>query len=170
MPSAHFHAVLARWGLMYLDAPVAALAGANRALMPGGVMVAAVLTDPERCSYFSLPRRLLARHRPLPPTIDPTSPGPFRYADQDHLRGDLERADFRIEHLEEMIVPVMEAATAAEVIAWARAFGLTRLLNDLPESTQRAWEDEFGKEADALREGGVIRLNCVTRIVVATRP
>src|SRR5262245_52453311 len=27
IPSAHFHAVLARWGLMYMDAPVAALAG-----------------------------------------------------------------------------------------------------------------------------------------------
>jgi ubiquinone/menaquinone biosynthesis C-methylase UbiE len=173
IPSAQFHSVLVRWGLMYMDSPVAALADARRAMVPEGVLVAAVLAEPERCSYFSLPRRVLAKYRPLPPpnTVDPASPGPFRYADVERLRQDLERADLKIEHVEELVLPVMEAETAPEVIAWVRAFGLTRLLNDLPESAQRSWEEEFAKEADALRHNsdGFIRLGCATRIVVASK-
>jgi len=90
-----------------------------------------------------------------------------RYAGVE-LRQDLDRADLKIEHVEELTVPVMEAETTSEVIAWARAFGLTRLLNDLPESTQRSWEEDFAKEAEALRQDGIIRLDCATRIVVAS--
>jgi ubiquinone/menaquinone biosynthesis C-methylase UbiE len=168
IPSAHFHSALVRWGLMYMDSPVAALAGARRAMVPEGVVVAAVLAEPERCSYFSLPRRVLAKYRPLPP-IDPASPGPFRYADVERLRQDLELAGLNIEHVEELVLSVMEADTASEVIAWVRAFGLTRLLNDLPESAQRSWEEEFAKEADALRQDGFIRLGCATRIIVASK-
>lgn len=168
IPSAHFHSTLVRWGLMYMDSPVAALVGARHAMVPDGVLVAAVLAEPERCSYFSLPRRVLEKYRPLPP-IDPASPGPFRYADVERLRQDLERAVLKIEHVEELVLSVMEAETASEVIAWVRAFGLTRLLNDLPESAQRSWEDEFAKEADALRQDGFIRLGCATRIVVASK-
>jgi ubiquinone/menaquinone biosynthesis C-methylase UbiE len=168
LPNAHFHSTLIRWGLMYMDSPVAALAGARRAMVPEGILVAAVLAEPERCSYFSLPRRVLERYRPLPP-IDPASPGPFRYADVERLRQDLERADLTIEHVEELVLAVMEAETAPEVIAWVRAFGLTRLLNELPEPAQQSWEDEFAREVDALRQDGFIRLGCATRIVVASK-
>ncbi|MEP6653907.1 MAG: hypothetical protein ABJA82_11135 [Myxococcales bacterium] len=65
----------------------------------------------------------------------------------------------------------MEAETVSEVITWVRAFGLTRLLNDLPESTQRSWEEKFTKEADALRQDdGFIRLGCATRIIALPKP
>ena len=161
IPSAHFHAVVVRWGLMYMESPVAALAGARRAMVPEGLVVAAIMAEPERCSYFSLPRRVLAKYRPLPP-IDPACPGPFRYADVERLRQGLERADLNIEHVEELVLAVMEAETASEVVAWVRAFGLTRLLNDLPETAQRSWEEDFVKEADALRQDGFIRLGCAT--------
>lgn len=166
-PKAHFHSTLVRWGLMYMDSPIAALAGARRAMLPEGVLVAAVLAEPERCSYYDLPRRVLEKFRPLPP-ISPASPGPFRYAALERLRQDLERAGLTIEHVEEVVVSVMEAKTASEVIAWVRAFGLTRLLNELPEPAQQSWEDEFAREAEALRDDGFIRLGCATRIVVAS--
>jgi len=39
IPSAHFHSTLVRWGLMYMDSPVAALAGARRAMVPEGVVL-----------------------------------------------------------------------------------------------------------------------------------
>jgi ubiquinone/menaquinone biosynthesis C-methylase UbiE len=95
MPTARFHATLVRWGLMYMDSPVAALVAARRAMVPPGVLVAAVWAEPERVSYFTLPRRVLERYRPLPP-IDPESPGTFRYADLDRLRRDLSLAGFRV--------------------------------------------------------------------------
>src|SRR6185295_9826743 len=41
LPRNHFHAATIRWGLMYMEAPVAALSTARRALLPTGVLVAA---------------------------------------------------------------------------------------------------------------------------------
>lgn len=167
IPTAYFDATLARWGLMYMGSPVAALGGARRAMVPSGVLVAAVWAEPERVPYFSLPRRVLERHRPLPP-IDFAAPGTFRFADPERMQRDFRDAGLRIEHVEEMEIPVMEAETAAELVAWVRAFGLTRLLNDLPEQAQAHWEEELAQEAESLRKDGFVRLGGVTRIVVAS--
>jgi SAM-dependent methyltransferase len=167
VPTAHFHATLARWGLMYLDSPVAALSAARRAMIPGGVLVAAVWAEPERVPYFTLPRRVLARYVALPP-IDPEAPGTFHYADVGRIHRDFTAAGFTVEHVEERASDVMEAETGAELVAWARAFGLTRLLNDLPEEIQEAWETDLVIEAEPLRRDGVVRLGGVTRIVVAS--
>jgi SAM-dependent methyltransferase len=166
VPDASFDAVLVRWGLMYLAAPVEALLAARRALKPGGIFVAAVWSEPERVPYFTLPRKVLAQFRAVPPN-DLTVPGTFFYADPLRLRRDLGAAGFEVEHEEELALPVMEAHSDAELVAWARAFGLTRLLNELPEATQRAWEDAFAREARPLWQDGVVRLGGVTRIVVA---
>lgn len=163
----HFDATLVRWGLMYMDEPVQALIAARRAMVRQGVLVAAVWAEPECVPYFTLPRRLLEKYRTLPP-VDFTTPGTFRYARAEALEQDLARAGFRVDHSEELELPVMEVQTAAELVEWTRAFGLTRLLNDLPEQTQRAWELELLAEAESLRTDGMIRLGGVTRIVVAT--
>ncbi|MFI5299915.1 MAG: class I SAM-dependent methyltransferase, partial [Polyangiales bacterium] len=167
VPTAHFHATLVRWGLMYMDAPVAALVAARRAMVPRGVIVAALWAEPERVPYFTLPRRALEKYRAVPP-IDPEAPGTFRYAELARVRRDFAAAGFAIDDVEEREVPVMEAATDEELIAWVRAFGLTRLLNELPEPTQRAWERDLIEAAAPLRRDGFVRLGGVTRIVVAT--
>jgi len=166
VPLAHFHAATARWGLMYMDSPVAALAAARRALLPGGQLVAALWAEPDRVPYYTLPRRLLERHRPLPP-LDPNAPGTFRYADVHRMEDDFRRAGFTVAHVEEMDVPVVESEDPAYVVAWARALGLTRLLDGLSEAVQRAWEEEFSLELDRHRVDGRVRLGGVTRIVLA---
>jgi hypothetical protein len=104
----------------------------------------------------------------LPP-IDPEAPGTFRYADPERIDRDFSLAGFKIAHIEEMEVSVFEAATGAELVTWVRALGLTRLLNEMPEDAQRAWEDRLKNEAERVRSEGVIRLGGVTRIVVARR-
>jgi SAM-dependent methyltransferase len=169
VPTAHFHATLARWGLMYLDSPVAALSAARRAMVPGGVFVAAVWAEPERVPYFTLPRRVLGKYLSLPP-VDLEGPGTFRYADTGRLHRDFAAAGFTIEHVEEREVAVMEAETGAELVAWTRAFGLARLLNGLPEEIQHAWEADLVKETEPLRKDGFVRLGGVTRIAVASLP
>lgn len=151
VPTAHFHATLVRWGLMYMDLPVAALTAARHAMVRHGVLVAAVWAEPERVPYFTLPRRVLEKYRPLP-QIDPDAPGTFRYADPDRLYRDLLRAGFRIDRAEKMDVPVMEAETGSDLIEWARAFGLTRLLNDLPSEMQLAWENDLVRAVEPLRQ------------------
>jgi ubiquinone/menaquinone biosynthesis C-methylase UbiE len=166
LPSAHFHAVTARWGLMYMTDPVAALAAARRALVPTGVLVAAFWAEPECTPFISLPRRLLERYRDVP-EIDVEVPGPFRYDAPERITRDFDRAGLAVDHVEEMETPVFEAEAATEVVDWARVFGMEKLLAELPESDQRAWEQDFASEMERGRTGGLIQVGGVTRIVRA---
>lgn len=167
LPESYFHAATIRWGLMYMAAPLAVLDNVRRALLPSGVLVAALWAEPERVPYFTLPRRLLARYRRLP-GIDFEAPGTFRYADLQRVYRDFQRAGFTVDHIEEMEIPVFEADTGAELVAWVRALGLTQLLNELPEEDQHAWEQELMSEVEQCRAGGLLRLGGVTRIIRAS--
>jgi ubiquinone/menaquinone biosynthesis C-methylase UbiE len=161
-----FDVATVRWGLMYMTAPLLALAGVHRALLPSGVLIAALLAEPDRMSYYTLPRRLLGSYRTLP-ALDLEAPGPFRYADLDRVVRDFNLAGFELDHVEEMEFASFESRSAAEAVAWVRAFGLTRLLSELPESDQLAWEGDLIKELEQRRTGDVIRLGGTTRIVRA---
>lgn len=163
---AAFDAVLVRWALMYMNDPIAALTEARRALVPDGALVAALWAEPERVDYASLPRRLLARHAALPP-IDFDVPGTFRYADPLRIERDFARAGFAIERCDELTIAVMEAATDAELIAWARAFGMNRLLAPLSPAVQAEWERDLVAACAPLRRDGFVRLGGTTRLVVA---
>lgn len=167
VPASCFDVTLARWCLMYFDSPIVALEAARRAMVPAGRLVAAVWAEPERVPYFTLPRQVLSKFVPVPP-IDPKLPGTFRYADLLHLHDDFAKAQFTVDHVEDLLVTVMEATTDDELISWVRAFGLTRMMKVLPESVQLAWEEELIKEAKPFRVDGRYRLNGVTRIVVAS--
>jgi ubiquinone/menaquinone biosynthesis C-methylase UbiE len=168
VPSNFFHAVTVRWGLMYMSAPIAALVNAHKALLPTGVLVAALWAEPDRVPYYTLPRRLLERYRPLP-GIDPEAPGPFRYADLERITRDFAAAGFSLDHVEEMEVTVFEAETDAEMVDWVRAVGLTRLLNELSEDDQRAWGQDLVGELRRIGAGGLLRLGGLTRIVRGRR-
>lgn len=117
LPEGRFHVATSRWGLMYMDAPVTALTHARRALAPGGTLVAALWAEPERVPHYTLPRRILERHRPLP-AIDPGAPGTFRYADPRRIERDFRDAGLVVDHVEEWDIPVFEADTGS---ACARA-------------------------------------------------
>ncbi|GAC1586844.1 MAG: hypothetical protein NVS3B20_15720 [Polyangiales bacterium] len=136
LPRGYFHAATIRWGLMYMDNSIAALANTRTALLEGGALIAALWAEPERVPYCTLPRVLLQRYRPVP-AFDPEAPGTFRYADLPRIERDLSLAGYQLDHVEEIEVPVFEAATGAELVEWARALGLTQLLNDLPEEDQK---------------------------------
>jgi hypothetical protein len=145
---------------------VAALVNAHESLLPTGVIVAALLAEPHRVEYYTLPRRLLERYRALP-DMDLEAPGPFRYSDLERVNHDFAAAGFSIDHVEEMEVTVFEAETETEVVDWVRAIGLTLLLNGLPEDDQRAWELDLAQELRRIAAGGLLRLGASTRIVRA---
>ena len=168
LPRGHFHAATVRWGLMYMKAPIAALSTARRALGPAGVLVAALWAEPERASFFATPRRLLERYRPVP-ALDPEAPGMFRHADLERVARDFNHAGFTLDHVEDVEVPVFEAASGGEVAAWVRAlvWGMGQLLSELPENAQRAWEEDLTAELERTRTGDLIRSSGVTRLVRA---
>ncbi len=181
VPEHAFDAVLCRWGLMFFDRPRQALESARRRLRPGGTLVAAVWADPERVSWWAMPRHVLGRHVGLP-AIDGTGPGtgpgpfrsgpgPFRYAASEIFRADLAGAGFSVEHEEELATPIMEAATPEGLVDWCLAFGLARLLAGQPTAVETAWRRDMSTEAERYRDAdGLYRLGGVTRLVVSRAP
>jgi hypothetical protein len=141
---------------------------AHQALLPTGVLVAALWAEPDRVPYYTLPRRLLERYRAVP-GVDLEAPGPFRYAALDRITRDFAGAGFSLDHVEETEVTVFEAEADADMVDWVRAVGLTRLLDGLPEDDQRAWELDLIVELRRLAAGGLLRLGGVTRIVRARK-
>lgn len=166
LPAASFHAVTARWALMYFADPVRALAHARRALRDDGCLVAAVWAEPEKVPYVHLPRSLLARRRPLP-AVDPAAPGTFRYASEESLARDLSAAGFAVASVEEIDVPVIESEDPADLVAWSLSLGFAKLLAGLAPEHQFAWERELTEALERSRVDGLCRLGGVTRLVRA---
>jgi ubiquinone/menaquinone biosynthesis C-methylase UbiE len=169
VPPDGFDAVTVRWGLMYMSAPLVALMNAHRALAPTGVLVAALWAEPDRVAYHALPRRLLARYRALP-GIDLEAPGPFRYSTLERTARDFATAGFSVDHVEEMEVVVFETETEAQMVDWVRAVGLGRLVDELPQDVQRAWEADLAGELRRAAAGGALGLGGSTRIIRARKP
>jgi hypothetical protein len=95
----------------------------------------------------------------------------YRYARLDHIVGDFQRAGLGIDHVEEMDVPIFEAATGEEVIEYLRVLGggMGALLNALSEDARRDWETAVKSEMEPRRTDGMLRLGGVTRLVRARR-
>jgi len=166
LPGPAFDAALCRWGLMYMEKPGQALLEARKRLAKSGRLVLAVWAEQERVPYFTLPRQLLGKWRQVPPeALD--RPGTFRYASQDALDAELVAQRFEVEQTEELEFKVMEAENPAGLVAWVRAFGLDKLVRDLPADVQEEWAADLAREVLRLNHGGGYHLGGVTRLVVA---
>lgn len=170
VPEQSFDVATVRWGLMYMPRPEQVLEHLWRALRPSGLLVCACWGEPGQVEYSSLPRRSMARFRPLPP-IDPEAPGGSRFSDPERLRPLLTRAGFTLAHVESLHVPVMEAEDGAGVVRWIRDLGgpVAKLAEQLPPEEQRAWEAEVARECELHRTGGKVLLGGVTWLAVARR-
>lgn len=170
LPEQPFDVALCRWGFMYFERPVAALKAVRSHLVPTGVLVSALWSGPERASWWSWPRRILARHAAQPQTAL-TTPGPFRYAASAAFRQDLQEAGFSVEHEESLHTAVMGSPTPQGLIDWCMTFGLAQALSGQPESVRQAWTRGMQAEAAHHRDAdGMYRLGGVTRLVVARAP
>lgn len=170
LPQQSFDAATVRWALMYMPRPERALEQIWRALRPSGLLVCATWGGPEQVEYASLPRRTMARFRPLP-VVEPDAPSVFRFADPERFGALLTRGGFTVEHVESMHIPVMEAADGAGVVRWIRGFGgpVAKLAQELTPEEQRAWEEEVIRECEHYRTGGKVQLGGATWLVVARR-
>jgi hypothetical protein len=84
------------------------------------------------------------------------------------LTRDLHAAGFEVQHTEILEVDVIEVTSNDELFAWARAFGMSKLLQELSGSEQYAWERELVSLAEPYRtEEGNIRLGGSSQLVVA---
>ena len=86
--------VFSRFGVMFFDAPVGALANLRRALAPGGRIAFICWRRMPDSSWFLVPWVAVKPLLPPQPKPDPTAPGPFAFADPERLRGLLAEAGF----------------------------------------------------------------------------
>ena len=103
LPASTFHAVLCRWGLMYLPNLATALQGMRRLLVPGGYFAAAVWDAPSRVPLIELAMRALSEQLQTPPPVT-GMPGPFSLAGVGYLKRTLRCAGLTNVHAERLAV------------------------------------------------------------------
>jgi SAM-dependent methyltransferase len=139
-------AAISRLGLMYMPDKQAALAGARRALRPGGRYAAIVFAEPDRNRFFSVPIGIIRGRAKLPPP-QPGLPGPFSCTGLGDL---LVEAGFRNVEVRRVEAP-LRMASASECARLEReSFGaLHQMLTGLSD-TERA--ETWAEVEAALRE------------------
>ena len=103
-PALSFNAVLSRWGLMFLPDLVPTLQGIRESLVPDGIFVAAVWSDPEKVPVLTLAQKTAAEQVGVPPPA-PGNPGSFRLSDMASMGNSSDRARFRNIRSEILVVP-----------------------------------------------------------------
>jgi ubiquinone/menaquinone biosynthesis C-methylase UbiE len=93
LPGDSFDAILCRYGLMYMPSRHRALSGWHRVLKPGGRVIVAVYSAPEKNDWGSTPLSVIRRRAQLPPPV-PGQPGPFSLGAAGVLQGALDQAGF----------------------------------------------------------------------------
>lgn len=88
-----FDLVFSRFGVMFFSDPTAAFANLRRALAPGARLTFVCWQSLASNQWMSIPVAAVAQHVTLPVPV-PGSPGPFAFADTDHVRSILEGAGF----------------------------------------------------------------------------
>jgi SAM-dependent methyltransferase len=130
-----YDAVLSRLGLMFAVDRVATLGAIRRALVPGGVLAAAVWGPPAR-HLVSQPAAQLAAHLELP-APPPGTPGPFSMSDATELAGELAAAGLVDVSVTEIVAPV-RFRSVDELVRFHREV--------LPPPILEAVRDRFGSD------------------------
>jgi len=86
--------VYSRFGVMFFQDPTAAFANLRRALRPGGRVAFACWQEIGRNPWMLVPLLAAAKHVPLPAPPAEGAPGPFAFADPEHVRRILAGAGF----------------------------------------------------------------------------
>lgn len=90
-----FDAALSRFGVMFFDDSVAALARIRQAIAPTGALSFLCWRSMDENPWIRVPFEAVARMVPDLTPQDPDSPGPFRFAPREKLVAILEQAGFR---------------------------------------------------------------------------
>ncbi len=93
-------AVISRFGVMFFEDPVAALANMARALKPGGQMTFAAWGGLSENPWFKVPHVAAVQRLGQPPKVDRNAPGPLAFHDRERVAGLMHRArltDIRVD-------------------------------------------------------------------------
>src|SRR5262249_34075457 len=100
---ASFDAVVSRWGLLFLQDPIGALARVRASLLPGSWLAAAIWGPPEHVPLISLPFMALGGAHEQRPAL-PAGPTPFALSQPQTLERVVRDAGFADVHSEQLSV------------------------------------------------------------------
>ena len=130
---ARFDVLFSRFGVMFFADPTAAFANLRRALRPSGRLAFVCWQSMMDNPWMTVPMAAALQHLPPPPIPAPGAPGPFAFADPDHVRRILTGAGF--------------AAVALDPVRMTLTVGGGRSLEETTDFLLR-----MGPTARALRE------------------
>lgn len=131
-----FDLAVSSFGCMFFADPVAAFRNIGAALKPGGSLALLAWRDMASNEWILAMRDALAAGRdlPMPP---PNAPGPFAFADPDHVRRVLADAGFTDVRLDELDSFQELGTDAADAYAFVRSMGVVRgLTQDLDDAAR----------------------------------
>jgi len=176
-PGPAFDRVVSRFGLMFFDDAVAALANLRSATAPGARLAAAVWRGLDENPVFALgTRRLLERMEVPVPAPPPGSPGPTALADPDRTRRLLHDAGWDAVELEPLDVTLDYGLNGSDGVEERLAMtlsggsGRAAVARLRPTLTEEAWEELLEQVRDEIREAmvdGVVRVPGATWLVTA---
>ena len=163
-----FHRAVARYALMFADAPVAVLRSLRASLAPGGILVAAVW-GPRRMSPGVVLREEAARPFLSGPPPDPErTPNPMRFERDGLLASHFRSAGFR--NVRSEAVPV--AATYPSVEDFARIqleSSLAELYEALGPAQRRRLETRLVARFRRFQSGPVVRVPAHSWVISGRR-
>ncbi len=156
-PPSTFHAVLCRFGLMFLRDLKAALETIRSLLVPGGRFAAAVWGPPEHVPLLAV--ALGPVHEALSlPAPAPGEPGPFRLAAAPLLLQALREAGFVQLHIEYLRIEIVFSSVAEYVEAIRALLPERQHVEHLPTTRQILLWEEVAQRAHAYQdERGFVR-------------
>lgn len=173
LPSAHFDLLFSRFGVMFFDDPIAAFTHLRTALKPDGRLVFLCWRSVPENEWTRLPFSA-SRHILDFPETHPLLPGPFAFADPDHVRTILASAGFSRIAVSPFDDDVTfgEGATHIEAIddAVDHLCGLgmlARAMSTQPEETQAAIRNAVRAALSEKPPTPFVRLGAATWIVTA---
>jgi SAM-dependent methyltransferase len=145
LPDASFDVVLCRLGLMLMPDQQRALTEWRRVLKPGGRVVVAVFSTPDKNGWGSVPISTIRKHVQLPAPL-PGQPGPFSLGGAGVLVAALQQAGFHSVQTHILSAP-LHTRNAAEYSRFAREAlgGIGQLMAHLSQQERDSIWDEVEK-------------------------
>ncbi|KOV86757.1 class I SAM-dependent methyltransferase [Nocardia sp. NRRL S-836] len=162
-----FDLVVSRFGVMFFADSRAAFTNIRRAAEPGADLCFVTWRAPEENPFMQTAERVATELIPDLPARDPDGPGPFRFADPDHVRAALDGwADVEV-------TPIDRTARLPEeaLVPYLSNMGpVSRALRQAPEDERDRLVGRVRHAFDGFVHGGEVSFPTATWLVTASAP
>jgi SAM-dependent methyltransferase len=163
--------LISRHGVMFFDDPPAAFANLAAAAAPGARLTFSCFRAPRLNPFFTEVLGLLPEG---PPPGDPYAPGPFAFADRDHVTRILEAGGWRDLSFTEIDFPMIAGAgedAVEQSVAYFRVIGpAARAAREMDDGARARFLGRVREMAQRNCREGVVSLPAAAWIVSAAKP